>query len=441
MNASVGSCNSLVFDQTNEPIKTNIYLLLSTFDEDDSTSAVNYTKIQLKQPTCVLNSEISENIIYLLLKIIDKNLCKQHIKYWPLLDKKMKSEFRTEVKNIVKVLNAKYPAARLPILQTSHLVSPGRKMLSFFLYLSELAMVEYLKRTCIDDEDEEETDCMLLPLHLTKDKHRNKIQHEGFDRVIMNELKQYQHDRTERDKIIETSIAESNKIVSRIENYQHDIANLQQAKIEEVELGVDTLSKKKNDVQDLANCLDKIKFYINLLNAPEKITLTFTPELLRNPKMLVENGVVVDQKLCFKPFLELVFNILKKNVMYIERMQPKAGTGPLEIILNQHSVQYQRQLEQLYLWIPWLKQLLSEANTKVAEYHKALLLKYEGADTKIIDEHLSEFVQLNFFDLITPVKNRCASNSTNSIFGRFSTISKKNRSTVPRSNTVPKKKL
>lgn len=440
MNTSVGSCNSLVFDLTNEPIKTNIYLLLSTFDEDDSTIAVNYTKTQLKQPTCAVNSEIGENIIYLLLKIIDKDLCRQHIK-WPLYDKKMKAEFRTDVKNIVKILNEKYPAARLPILQTSHLISPGRKMLSFFLFLSELAMIEYLKRTCIDDEDEEETDCMLLPLHLTRDKHRNKIQQEGFDRVIMSELKQYQNDRRERDKIIETSIAESNMIVSQMENYQQDIVKLQQAKSEEIQTPVDTLSKKKDDVKELASCLDKIKFYVNLLNAPEKITLTFTPELLRNPKMLVENRVVVDQKLCFKPFLELVCNILKKNVMYIERMQPKVGTGPLELALNQHSVQYQITLEQLYLWLPWLKQILSEANTKVAEYHKALLLKYEGADTKIIDENLSEFVQLNFFDLITPVKNRCASNSTNSIFGRFSTISKKNRSTVPRSNKEAKKKL
>lgn len=109
------------------------------------------------------NKAAFQHITHFLLNVLDSEVFKQKI-CWPILDNKMEIQFRNEVIKYINEFPNLYEDCNVPLLMTSHLISPGGYRFTEFMHkLSQFVLLEDLKRT------EMQTGPVLLPPKVSTD--------------------------------------------------------------------------------------------------------------------------------------------------------------------------------------------------------------------------------------------------------------------------------
>lgn len=124
-----------------EQLYTNILIL--TFEYPTTKEFNTYFK---KDMFVKNNKAAFQHIVHFLLNVLDPQLFKQKI-IWPILDGKMETQFRNEVMKFINELNTSNKETGIPLIMTSHLISPGGyKFAEFIFRLSQFVNGEHIKR-------------------------------------------------------------------------------------------------------------------------------------------------------------------------------------------------------------------------------------------------------------------------------------------------------
>jgi hypothetical protein len=95
----------------------------------------------------VPNKKGFENTMHYLLSFVDPAKCAKMIP-WPLIDKKVESQFRTSVKTFLMEINTDYPEANLPKIVPSFLMNPGGDKFAYFMWkLTKFVLMRSLCQT------------------------------------------------------------------------------------------------------------------------------------------------------------------------------------------------------------------------------------------------------------------------------------------------------
>lgn len=128
--------------KVHEQVYSNIYLLTFAYPTSE-----NLEKILSKDMFVKNNKTAFQQVTYFLLTVLNPEVVKQKLPSWPPLEPRIETQFRNEVMKYVNELNTIYEDANIPVLMTSHLISPGGfKFAKFMLKLSQLVVLVHLRR-------------------------------------------------------------------------------------------------------------------------------------------------------------------------------------------------------------------------------------------------------------------------------------------------------
>lgn len=123
-------------------LHSNLHTLTLLFPPSDDFRRVFVRDMFVKN-----NKAAFHHVVYYLLSVLEPDLIKTKITSWPLFSPKQEAQFRGEVMKYVNELNGVYEFANVPLLMTSHLISPGGyKFARFMLKLSQLVMTVVLQK-------------------------------------------------------------------------------------------------------------------------------------------------------------------------------------------------------------------------------------------------------------------------------------------------------
>lgn len=107
----------------------------------------DFRRVFVKDMFVKNNKAAFQQVVYYLLSMLDPEGVKTKIPSWPIYSPKQEAQFRGEVMKYVNELNVLYEFANVPLIMTSHLISPGGyKFAKFVLKLSQLVMSVVLQR-------------------------------------------------------------------------------------------------------------------------------------------------------------------------------------------------------------------------------------------------------------------------------------------------------
>lgn len=154
-----------------EQLYSNIQLLTLVYPQSEECKRVFVKDMFVKN-----NKAAFQQIVYYLLNILDPEATKTKIP-WPLLDSKREAQFRNFVIKRINELNSHFDFANIPLLMTSHLISPGGyRFAKFILKLSQLVMSVHLQK----DSDVNLT--FLFPIRPNKNESTTKACIERLNR-------------------------------------------------------------------------------------------------------------------------------------------------------------------------------------------------------------------------------------------------------------------
>ncbi|XP_044730859.1 uncharacterized protein LOC123293927 isoform X1 [Chrysoperla carnea] len=320
-----------------------------------------------------------EQITYFLLNIIDPNLIKSVP--WPLLDKKLESEFRSKVKQILNDLNSKYKDARIPATQTSQMLTPGGiKIARILFYLSELTILVYMKKLLNDDEDDE-------PIFLPFVAGANASdQLQNVDNVIKYENKKSWETYFELNNQISETMNTAKNYASKLSPLMNEVEELKQT------------SKEINDdnflesVLEITKSLNEVKGYEMLIedtrNAIHSTVtnvnnsgFTFEKDSFDLRQNLARKILNDQNELNIKELLILIDSVLKDFIVNLTQ-QPMFDLTQLDdfsIKIVQDYELFLHKIETTHN--PELKELNTLLRENIDKYNEELLKKFNADDT------------------------------------------------------------
>lgn len=125
-----------------EQLYTNIYLLTLSYSTTEKFNSLLSKDMFVKN-----NKAAFQHVTYFLLTVLNPEIVKDKVPSWPPYEPRVETQFRNEVMKYINELNILYEDANIPVLMTSHLISPGGyKFARFMLKLSQLVLFVHLQR-------------------------------------------------------------------------------------------------------------------------------------------------------------------------------------------------------------------------------------------------------------------------------------------------------
>lgn len=159
-------------NEVHEQLYSNILLL--SFSYPVSKDFISYFK---KDMFVKNNKAAFQHVVHFLVNILEPHFFELK-SIWPILDVKMESKFRNEVIKFIKELNLSNKETGIPLIMTSHLISPGGYQFAKFVFkLSQFVLSEHIKK-------DSNYANLILPPAINKDYNISSEQVNNLNKVI-----------------------------------------------------------------------------------------------------------------------------------------------------------------------------------------------------------------------------------------------------------------